>query len=263
VRIGNAASAQRQLDVYGAVVLAVNRHIQRGGRLGRREARFVAGLGRIICRQWRLPDQSIWEIRGEGRRYTYSAFMNWLALDCLLQLHEQGHLRVPQAWFRRERDAIREAIETRAFNETLGCYVDVLDGHEVDASLLLMACYGYHGACHPRMRATYDRIQHELGRNGLLLRYRPGYDGLPPGEGAFGLCSFWAVDNLVGQRRLGEAQRLFEHLLGFANDVGLYAEEIDAGSGEPLGNFPQAFTHVGLINAAVALAGAARAPGMA
>lgn len=253
VRIGNGAGKQLQLDVYGSVVLAAHAFVERGGQLTWREARFVVGLGRHICRHWQQPDQSIWEIRGPGRRYTYSAFMSWLALDCLLTLDAEGKLRVPRARFQRERDAIRAAIESRAFNSELGAYVDALDGKELDASLLLMGCYGYHAADHPRLLATFERIRRDLGVNGLLRRYRPGYDGLPPGEGAFGLCSFWAVDNLARQGRRAEAEQLFEHLLTFGNDLGLFAEEIDVASGEPLGNFPQAFTHIGLINAAVAL----------
>src|SRR5205823_13023769 len=134
----------------------------------------------------------------------------------------------------------------------------VLDGDEVDASLLLMACLGYKDADDPRMRSTYQRIQQRLGRHGLLYRYERRDEAMDGVEGAFGICGFWAIDNLAKRGELGEAERSFRHLLSFANDLGLYAEEIDAASGAPLGNFPQAFTHVGLINAALAIEPARR-----
>jgi GH15 family glucan-1,4-alpha-glucosidase len=134
----------------------------------------------------------------------------------------------------------------------LGSYTSVLDGDKVDASLLLMACIGYKDAGDPRMRATYDRIHQRLGRNGLLHRYER-FDGMDGVEGAFGICGFWAIDNLAKRGDLAAAERRFTHMLSFANDLGLYAEEIDIASGAALGNFPQAFTHVGLINAAVAI----------
>lgn len=254
VRVGNGAHDQLQLDIYGAVVLAANDYVMRGGKLSRQEAKLLNGFGRIICRQWRQADQSIWEIRSGGRHHTYSAFMCWVALNCLLMMHEDGVMQVPHTLFRNERKAIREAIETRGFNTRLNSYVDTFDGEEVDASLLRMGCHGYRAPNDPRITATFERVRKELGHNGLLMRYRPGLDGLPPGEGAFGICSFWAADLLAKQGELGEAGRLFDHLLGFANDVGLYAEEIDPTSGELLGNFPQAFTHIGLLTAAQSIA---------
>ncbi len=122
-----------------------------------------------------------------------------------------------------------------------------------------MACLGYRDAAHPRMRGTYARIQERLGRNGLLYRYERGHDGIEAPEGAFGLCSFWAIDNLAQRGDVAEARRCFEHVLAFANDLGLFAEEVDPETGAALGNFPQAFTHVGLINAALALAEAGEA----
>src|SRR5690606_17381709 len=137
-------------------------------------------------------------------------------------------------------------------------YTSELDGSQVDAALLLMACIGYKDASDPRMISTYELVQERLGRDGLLYRYEPAYDGFESEEAAFGICSFWAIDNLAKRRELAAAERAFEHLLGFANDVGLFAEEIDVSTGAPLGNFPQAFTHVGLINVAVAIEEARR-----
>ena len=136
---------------------------------------------------------------------------------------------------------------------SLGSYVGELDGDRLDAALLLMGCLGYKHPDDPRMRSTFDRLGERLGNDGLLYRYEPGFDDLPSREGAFGICSFWAVDNLARRGDHEAAERAFGHILSFANDVGLFAEEIDVGSGAALGNFPQAFTHVGLINAAIAL----------
>jgi GH15 family glucan-1,4-alpha-glucosidase len=148
-------------------------------------------------------------------------------------------------------------IESRGFNFDLGSYVSVLDGDAVDASLLQLGRFGYADPTSPRMQGTVAAIQSRLGRDGLVYRYLTE-DGLPPGEGAFGICSFWAVtaEALGGHR--AEAAETFELLLGRANDVGLFAEEIDPGTGAALGNFPQAFTHVGLIDAALTLAGVER-----
>ena len=255
VRIGNAAYRQRQLDIYGEVVTAARAALSGNGRLDRESARMLTGLGDVVCRQWRDSDSSIWEVRGPLRHYTFSKVMCWATLDGLLKLHDDGTLLLPPAKvesFGRERAALEQAIERRGFNEGLGSYTSVLDGDKVDASLLLMACIGYKDAGDPRMRSTYDLIHKRLGRNGLLNRYER-FDGIAGVEGAFGICGFWAIDNLAKRGDLGAAEQRFRHMLSFANDLGLYAEEIDIASGAALGNFPQAFTHVGLINAAVAI----------
>jgi GH15 family glucan-1,4-alpha-glucosidase len=253
VRIGNGAHSQIQLDVYGEVVSAAYHFVTSGGRLQADEQKLLAGFGEIACKHWREPDQGIWEIRGAKRHYTFSKIMCWAALDSLIKLHEQGCISVDLESLRREREAIAQAIEARGFNEALGSYAAELDGDRLDAALLLMGCLGYKDPGHPRMRATFDRIRERLGCNGLLYRYEHGADGMAAPEGAFGICSFWAVDNLAKRGDVRAAAEAFEHMLSFANDVGLYAEEIDAATGAALGNFPQAFTHVGLINAAMAL----------
>ncbi len=259
VRVGNGAHGQVQLDVYGGVVLAAFDFVEKGGHLQADEAKLLAGFGSTVCRKWREPDSGIWEIRGPKRHYTFSKVMCWTALDCLIRLHERGCLHVDAAGFRRERDAIAQTVEVRGFNERLGSYVSELEGDRVDAALLLMACLGYKEPDDARMRSTFDKIEERLGRCGLLFRYEDGVDGLPSREGAFGICSFWAVDNLARRGDLDAAERAFDHVLSFANDVGLFAEEIDVETGAALGNFPQAFTHVGLINAAMALATARQA----
>ncbi len=253
VRVGNDAHNQLQLDIYGEVVDAIHAFTVRGGRLDRGTRRMLRGFGETVCRQWRELDEGIWEPRGGRRHNTYSKAMCWVALDRLCRLDQAGHVRLPAGRYRAVQDEIRQAIESRGFDPALDSYVSTLDGHDVDASLLLLSRYGYTEASAPRMRSTGLRIAIDLGVDGLLYRYRDG-DGLPGGEGAFGICSFWAVSYLA---QAGEHQRaadLFEHLLGYANDLGLFAEEIDPVSGAALGNFPQAFTHVGLIDAALQLA---------
>ncbi len=258
VRIGNGAHDQMQLDIYGEVIIAVYDYVERGGRLDAYEARLLVGFGRYVCRHWRRPDKGIWEVRSGDRHYTYSKMMCWVALDRLIKLHEMGQLRVPEPLFRDERNAIRDAIESRGFNREMDSYVSAFEGRDLDASLLLLARYGYKSPSDPRMRATFQRIEQRLVQNGLLHRYLDGDDGLPPGEGAFVITSFWLVDYLARLGRIDEATERFEHLLSFANDLGLFSEEVDAETGEALGNFPQAFSHTGLITAALSLAEAQR-----
>ncbi len=254
VRVGNAAHDQFQLDVYGVVVEAAYQFVQQGGRLDRATGRMLVGFGKTVCRCWQEPDDGIWEIRSDRQHHTYSKVLAWAALDRLLRLHEQGHVRAPVGRFNAQREAIRAAVETRGYNEQLGSYVATFDGETLDASLLELWRYGYVRADAPRMIATRKRIYEHLGRDGMLDRYPASVDdGLPPGEGAFGICSFWGVSCLAAQGEVAEATRLFEGLLAHANEVGLYAEELDPTSGAHLGNFPQAFTHLGLIDAALAL----------
>jgi GH15 family glucan-1,4-alpha-glucosidase len=252
VRIGNGAHVQRQLDVYGAVCNAARDFVLATGALERDEARLLCGFGDAVRRQWELPDYGLWEIRGEPRHYTFSKMMCWSALDALLTLAGKGVLKAPRS-FAPTRDAVREVVETRGYNRRIESFTGVLDGAGVDASLLLMGPLGYLDPHHPRMRSTFERIHERLSHNGLLFRYESGHDRLAGDEGAFGLCSFWAIDNLAKRGDAVQARSRFEHLLGFANDLGLYAEETDPRTGAPLGNFPQAYTHVGLINAALAL----------
>jgi GH15 family glucan-1,4-alpha-glucosidase len=254
VRIGNEAQGQLQLDVYGEVVDAVARFAARGGRFDREIVRLLDNLGRTVCARWREPDEGIWEGRSGRHHHTHSKALCWVALDRLIQMHEAGCISVRAGQFRAERDEIRAEIEARGYSEALASYVRTFDGDELDASLLTLPLYGYVDAAHPRMRATYARIRERLGRDALVYRYQGTDDGLPPGEGTFGIASFWAVECLARGGDLEAATAAFERLLGYANDVGLYGEEIDPATGAALGNFPQAFTHVGLINAALTLA---------
>lgn len=256
VRIGNGAYRQLQLDAYGSVISAAADYVAAGGALQHDQLDLIASFARTVCRRWREPDHGVWEIRGERQQHTFSKLMCWLALDSVLRLSRDQQVRIDRSGVAKQREEIREAIENRGFNDDIGAYVSVFGGDRVDGALLLMSCLGFCEAGSERMRSTFERVRSTLGCNRLLYRYEHGLDDFESREGAFGLCSFWAVDNLAARGDLEEAHTLFRHLLGCANDLGLYGEEIDPATGEALGNFPQAFTHVGVINAATALAAA-------
>ncbi len=263
VRIGNSAHDQNQLDIYGEVIAAADTFAAAGGAIDRASSRMLEGLGEVICESWEEPDNGIWEVRGGPRHFTFSKLMCWAALDRLIALHARGAVKLGGELerFKTVRAAIAAVIETRAFNQTLGAYTAELDSDRVDASVLLMTSVGYKRADDPRVRSTFDLIFARLGSRGLLLRYEHDTDGLEGHEGAFGICSFWAIEQLAERGDLVRAEQQIDELLSFANDVGLFAEEIDMQSGEALGNFPQAFTHVGLINAALAIEKARSAAG--
>ncbi len=254
VRVGNAAVGQLQLDTYGEVIDAAWRYVERGGQLDRTTARTLAGLGDTVVRRWHEPDEGIWEPRSGRQHHTHSKAMCWIALDRLVSLCERRHVPARAAPFARERDAIRQAIETHGYSARLGSYVSVFDAETVDGSLLLLSLMGYADPQSPRMRGTLTRVRERLGVNGLLYRYLDEDDGLAGSEGAFGICSFWGAEARALQGDVAAARGEFEHILSFGNDVGLFAEEFDPRTGAAIGNFPQAFTHVGLINAAVTLA---------
>ena len=255
VRIGNDAHNQLQLDVYGEVIDAFAHCERRGSTFDKETAHFLASLGHTVCKRWLDPDEGIWEARSGRSRHTHSLVLCWVALDRLIHIHETGKINVPVEQLRATRDAIRDTVESHGYNEQLGSYTRELDGYELDASLLVLPLYGYISADHPRMRSTCQRIHERLGQGSLIYRYEAATDdGLPKGENAFGICSFWAVECRALGGDVAGATRAFEELLTYANDVGLYAEEIDPETGSAFGNFPQAFTHVGLINAALTLA---------
>ena len=263
VRIGNLAVEQWQLDVYGEVIDSVIHFLQAGGTLDRETEGVLNAWGEYVCRHWDQPDEGIWEPRTGRAHHTHSRVLCWAALDRLLHLHEKDHIRwAPAGMFEKNRDMIRREVEGRSWNSSLQSYVAELDGDRIDATLLLLAWYGFESAGSDRMRNTYRRIREQLGAgDGLLHRYprqrEPEKEGDPvsPGEGAFGMCSFWGAEYLaLGGGSVEEARQLFERLCGYANDVGLFGEEIDPATGAALGNFPQAFTHVGLINAALSIA---------
>ncbi|WP_394846719.1 glycoside hydrolase family 15 protein [Pendulispora brunnea] len=253
VRVGNAAAAQIQLDVYGEVIDAVAQMCRWGLRLDAETQRMLRRFGKYVCANWRKPDHGLWEPREDPSHHTHSRLLCWTALDRLLELHGRGHVRrIPMNVFHDERRAIRAEIEEKAWNPRLHSYTHVLGGEAVDASLLLLAWYGFTDVRAPRMRDTFERVRKCLiARPGLLFR---GEGSRAQGEGAFGICSFWVAELLArSDETFEEAELWFEQTLSYANDLGLFAEEMDLETGEALGNFPQAFTHVGLICAALAI----------
>jgi GH15 family glucan-1,4-alpha-glucosidase len=258
VRIGNDARKQLQLDVYGEVIDASAQFGQSNGGFDRSTQKVLIGFGKYVAKNWDQPDEGIWEPRFGRQNNTHSRLLCWTALDRLLAMDEKGILHgVPRDWFTRERERIREQIQQRAWNDELNSYVDVLDGDGMDATLLRIPWYGFEEADSPRMKSTYRKVCEHLGAgNGLLFRYPR-----EPREGTFGICGFWGVEYLALGGTLKEAHQQFDALLKFGNDLGLFAEEIDPVSGEALGNFPQAFTHIGLISAALTLAEQERGAG--
>ena len=253
VRVGNGAAAQTQLDIYGDLLQTALVYAEAGGRFDRETGRRLAGIADLVCRIWRQPDSGIWEVRSQPGHFTHSKMMCWVALDRALRLAQAGHLPDTHAsTWRMERLAIREFVEARCWSERLGSYTRQAGGEELDASLLLGVLFGYAAPTPGRLAATVDALRRELGRGPLLLRYS-GEDGLRGAEGAFLCCSFWLADALARIGRHDDATELMEQLLALANDVGLYAEELDPGTGELLGNIPQGLVHLALINAAVSI----------
>ena len=251
VRIGNGARDQLQLDVYGEVIDAAAQFAFHGRRFDRVTQKVLIDLGRYVTENWKRADEGMWEPRDGRAHHTHSRLLCWTAMDRLMTLARQGAIeKAPDELFAQHRQRIQRDIEENAWNESLGSYVETYGGAELDASLLQMTWYGFEAADAPRMAGTYRAIDRELrAAPGLLYRYKTS-----PPEGAFGICSFWDAEYLaLGGGSLEQARCTFECLLSFRNALGLLAEEIDPRTGEALGNFPQAFTHVGLINAAISI----------
>jgi len=258
VRVGNGAATQLQLDVYGEVIAAASLFAEFAGALDRDHGRRVAGIADLVCDIWQEPDAGIWEVRGEATQFTQSKMMCAIALDRAASLAEAGHLptRNLERW-RTTSTRIHEFVETNCYSEARASYTRSVDDDELDASLLLAVLAGYDRADAPRLRRTVDAVRRELATGSLLHRYVAA-DGLLGKDGAFVACSFWLAEALARQGHIDEATELMDDLVALANDVGLYAEEIDPESGVFLGNFPQGLSHLALINAAVAIAEASR-----
>jgi GH15 family glucan-1,4-alpha-glucosidase len=255
VRIGNAAAKQVQHDVYGAVILAASQmfydeRLPNAGDLALFD--LLEPLGDSACRLALVPDAGIWEYRGRLRVNTYSATMCWAACDRLARIAERLGLNDKARKWREAADDLRQTILTRTWNADVGAYCGSLDGSELDASVLLIHEVGIVAATDPKFVATVELIGRRLGRDGLLLRYEEPDDfGVP--KAAFTVCTFWYVDALASIGRMAEARALFAKLLARRNHVGLLSEDIDPATGELWGNFPQTYSMVGLINAAMRL----------
>jgi GH15 family glucan-1,4-alpha-glucosidase len=252
VRVGNAACTQFQLDVYGEVADALHCARRVGLEPDDNAWRVERALVQYVETAWQEPDEGIWEVRGPRRRFTHSRVMAWVAVDRAVKAVERFGLEGPVDRWRRLRRDIHEDVCRHGYDTDLGAFVQSYGSKLIDASLLMIPLVGFLPATDPRMLGTVRAIHEHLVTDGFVNRYQtqPDVDGLPPGEGAFLPCTFWLADNLALQGRVKEARELFERLLALRNDVGLLSEEYDPGAQRLLGNFPQAFTHMGLINTA-------------
>jgi len=257
VRVGNAASQQRQLDVFGELLDLWHLSAQMGAPPSHDDWRFLRGLVEAASVSWRTPDQGLWEMRAPPRHFVHSKVMCWVALDRGIELAERFRLPCALDRWRRTREEIRDAIDRQGVDPRRGCFVQAFGAPGLDASSLLFPIVGFVQADDPRMQATVRELVKELSPDGLLLRrYSPTVDdGVPGTEGHFLMASFWLVEVLAMQGRVEEAEERFKGLLALGNDVLLFGEEYLEGVGH-LGNFPQAFTHVAIIGAAQQIADA-------
>jgi GH15 family glucan-1,4-alpha-glucosidase len=252
VRIGNAAHEQLQLDVYGEVMDALHQARVGGLELTDADWAFQCAVLKHLERVWQQPDYGLWEIRGEPRHFTYSKVMCWVAFDRAIHDVETFGLSGPIHHWRRLRQMIHNEVCERGFDDELGSFVQSYSSKELDASLLLLPTVGFLEPSDPRIKGTIDAVEKRLFVDGFLLRYdtHTSDDGLPAGEGAFLACTFWLADAYVMAGRVDDARALFERLLALSNDVGLLPEECDTKGHRMVGNFPQAFSHVALVNTA-------------
>jgi GH15 family glucan-1,4-alpha-glucosidase len=260
VRIGNAAYKQFQLDVFGEVMASLHLARKVGVECDENSWRVQRALLTYLEKAWRDPDEGIWEVRGPRQHFTHSKVMAWVAFDRGVKEVEQFGLEGPVERWRQLRQEIHEEVCRKGFDTSQNSFVQYYGAKAVDASLLMIPMVGFLPPRDPRVLGTVAAIERHLVTDGFVARYptETGVDGLPPGEGAFLVCTFWLADNLAMQGRHEDARRVFERLLGLRNDVGLLSEEYDPKAQRLVGNFPQAFSHVGLVNTAANLMRAGR-----
>jgi GH15 family glucan-1,4-alpha-glucosidase len=255
VRIGNGAADQLQLDVYGEVIDALHLSRVKGMEASDDAWSIATKLFEGLESAWREPDEGIWEVRGPRRHFTHSKIMCWVAFDRAVKAVEKLGRDGPVDRWRAARDEIKADVLENGFNRELGAFVQYYGSDRLDASLLLIPLVGFLPARDERVLGTVAAIERDLLRDGFVERYRAdienvGVDGLPPGEGAFLACSFWLANAYIMLSRMDDARRLFQRLLELRNDVGLLSEEYDPATGRLVGNFPQAFSHIALVNTA-------------
>jgi len=256
VRIGNGAAGQRQLDVYGEVLDAAYELTRYGGGIVDEDWPFICSLADYVVKAWHGKDAGIWEVRGGARHFVYSKVMCWVALDRAVKLCEcLGHDEEKARWSA-EAEAIKERVLREGYSEKAGAFVQSFGSDTLDASNLLIPLVGFLPFTDPRVQGTIEATIKGLSSGVFVHRYK-GDDGLSGSEGAFLLCSFWLIDCLTLSGRVEEARAMFEKLMDLSNHLGLFSEEIDPDTGDFLGNFPQAFTHIGFINSALYLGKAA------
>lgn len=261
VRVGNDAWNQQQIDVYGELLGSAHRLADQLTDMDADVRRFLVELADAAALRWQEADQGIWEVRGEPRHFVYSKVMCWVAVDRAITLADALQASDKVDDWKRARDEIRETVLREGWSERANAYTQHFGSDDLDASSLVLPIVGFLPADDSRMRATIDAISEGLtDERGLVFRYRPegGVDGLTGDEGTFLLCTFWLAHALALAGQVDRAREVFERAAGNANDVGLLAEEVDSKTGELLGNFPQAFSHIGLVNAAWAISEAER-----
>jgi GH15 family glucan-1,4-alpha-glucosidase len=252
VRVGNAAAGQFQLDVYGELMDAMERARHHGLEESRWSWDLQLALMEFLEEHWCDPDDGIWEVRGPRRHFVHSRVMAWVAFDRAVHGVERHSLKGPVERWRKIRETIHEEVLKEGYNAGKAAFTQYYGSDGLDASVLMIPVVGFLPASDPRVKSTVEAIERELVVDGFVRRYQneQGVDGLPGTEGAFLACSFWLVDNLALIGRVADARALFERLLELCNDVGLLSEEYDPVAKRLVGNFPQAFSHVGLINTA-------------
>ena len=261
VRVGNSAVHQLQLDVYGEVMDTLFQTRRAGLRGNGDSWNLQRALLEFLEGAWREPDEGLWEVRGPRQHFTHSKVMAWVAFDRAIKTVEGLGASGPIERWRRQRDAIHADVCAHGWNAQKGAFTQAYGSPHLDASLLVVPHVGFLPVTDPRVQGTVRAVERELLHEGLVLRYPTlGQDGLPPNEGVFLACSFWLADCYALMQRDDDARRLFERLLALRNDVGLLAEEYDPVARRQLGNFPQAFSHVGLINTAFNLTSAQGSP---
>jgi GH15 family glucan-1,4-alpha-glucosidase len=252
VRIGNGAAHQLQLDVFGEVILSINTYMRYGGYISSEIWSIVYDFAETTCASWHLPDRSIWEVRGHERHFTYSKAMCWAALDQAIEIGTATGHKSELARWRRVANEIKAEVLTRGWSETKQAFVQSYDSDVMDASSLILTWTGLLPPDDPRIQSTLARTIEELGQGPFVHRYKveEADDGLKGEEGALTMLSFWLIGALMTDGQVQKAKELFEEMLGFANHLGLFSEMIDPLTKEALGNFPQAFSHIGLIHTA-------------
>jgi GH15 family glucan-1,4-alpha-glucosidase len=252
VRIGNAAYSQFQLDVYGEVLLALDSYQRAGGEITEEMWQLALCLVEGAIDNWQRPDHGIWEFRTDPRHFTYSKVMAWVAVDRGLRLAMALRRQVDFDAWRRTREQIMTDVTENGWSSARNSFVQYYGGSAVDASLLFLPMVGFLAPDDPRIIATIETIRRELGSDGMIWRYDPNeaQDGLHGSEGTFTMCSLWLAGSLIAAGRVKEAQDIFEKVVGFSGPLGLYSEMLDPATGEFLGNYPQAFTHIALIHTA-------------
>ncbi|MFH5801375.1 glycoside hydrolase family 15 protein [Haladaptatus sp. CMAA 1911] len=255
VRIGNEAANQFQLDIYGELVQAVYQLVGTDRRISEDDWNAVYDIVEYVCRRWDEPDSGIWEPRREERHYVYSKVMCWVAIDRALDMAEKEGFDAPEARWRDYRSDIREAIIERGFDEEKHSFTQTFEGDTIDATGLLIPLMGFLPIDDDRVQGTIETIRETLATpEGFVYRYKEGGDRLPGDEGVFLLCSFWLVSVLARSGRVDRAWEIYDNVLSYSSPVGLLAEQLDVETGQQLGNFPQAFSHIGLLNSALYIA---------